>query len=508
MKSLLKYTFIGLLSVGLFASCSEDRLETQPTTQMSGATLMTTSTAAMVPLNGIYRTMYEAGYSVTGNTHQTFGNSAYVLMAEVMGEDYVQSSSGNGWFWYDAIYNVKARYTSSAWRSYDLWFEFYKWIANANYILAYEETMEGDDVDYVIGQAYAIRAYAYYMLSQCFARTYVGHENEPCAPLYTEPTVPTTTGQPRATVAQVYQQITADIDKAVSLLPQAKHHDDTAHIDYAVAQGIRARIYLTMGEWQKAKEAAKEAIAKSGKSIQPVSAFLGLNNASAGNVLWGATIITDQVGMYASLYAHTDYEADKYGGKSPKLISTWLYDRISDTDARKTAWWNANHSVVPYIQEKQKFSDIQTWMGDYVWMRIEEMYLIAAEAECRLGDEGAAKEDLMALMSKRDPNYTCNKTGTALGALTTDETGSLLEEIILQRRIELWGEAGRVWDIRRLKQGFRRTTDMGWPQSALLSNRPTTNPENYMWVLTIPQAEFDGNENMNADTDQNPAGDL
>lgn len=24
-------------------------------------------------------------------------------------------------------------------------------------------------------------------------------------------------------------------------------------------------------------------------------------------------------------------------------------------------------------------------MGDYVWMRVEEMYLIAAEAECRLG---------------------------------------------------------------------------------------------------------------------------
>jgi hypothetical protein len=263
-----------------------------------------------------------------------------------------------------------------------------------------------------------------------------------------------------------------------------------------------------MGEWQKAKEAAKEAIAKSGKSIQPVSAFLGLNNASAGNVLWGATIINDQVGMYGGLFAHTDYEADKYGGKSPKLISTWLYNRISDTDARKTAWWNANHPVVPYIQEKIKFADVQTWMGDYVWMRIEEMYLIAAEAECRLGDEAAAKEDLMALMSKRDPNYTCDKTGTALGALTTDETGSLLEEIILQRRIELWGEIGRVWDIRRLKQGFRRTTEMGWPANALLSNRPTTNPENYMWVLTIPQAEFDGNENMNADTDQNPAGDL
>ena len=29
----------------------------------------------------------------------------------------------------------------------------------------------------------------------------------------------------------------------------------------------------------------------------------------------------------------------------------------------------------------------------------------------------------------------------------------LLEEIIIQRRIELWGEFGRIYDIRRLKQG-------------------------------------------------------
>lgn len=45
------------------------------------------------------------------------------------------------------------------------------------------------------------------------------------------------------------------------------------------------------------------------------------------------------------------------------------------------------------------------------------------------------------------------KTGTALGKLTSDETGSLLEEIIIQRRIELWGEFGRIYDIRRLNKG-------------------------------------------------------
>ena len=115
----------------------------------------------------------------------------------------------------------------------------------------------------------------------------------------------------------------------------------------------------------------------------------------------------------------------------------------------------------------------------------------------------------MALMAKRNPKYSTTKTGTALGKVTNEETGSLLEEIILQRRIELWGEAGRIYDIRRLKQGFRRQNGDGWCNAdALMANRPTDNPESFMWVLTIPQAEFDGNENMNIDKDQNPTGDL
>ena len=75
------------------------------------------------------------------------------------------------------------------------------------------------------------------------------------------------------------------------------------------------------------------------------------------------------------------------------------------------------------------------------------------------------------------------------------------------RKSSTSGEYGRVFDIRRLKQGFRRTSAQGWPDAALLSNRPTDNPENYMWVLTIPQAEFDGNAALDASKDQNPTGD-
>lgn len=504
MKAFIKYTLVGLTGAIMFASCNSDQLETLPTTSISGSSITSTPDAALVSLNGIYRSMYTAGWSTTGNTHQCFGISAYNLMADVMGEDCIMSSSGSGWFWYDCLYNVKPRYSSGAWRSYDLWNAYYTWISNANYIIAAEETMNGtpSEVNYVIGQAYAIRAYSYFMMAQSFARTYKGHESEPCGPIYTEPTTPETEGKPRSTVKEVYDQIVSDINKAVELL-NGSTAKDKSHIGYDVALGIKARIALVMEDWNAAKEAAEKAIQVSGAEVDFVKNFTGLNTVKAKNVMWGATVILDQVGMYASFFSHMDADAGAYGESARKQINRELYAKMSESDSR-LAWWNVKDN---YQQEKFKFSDIKTWMGDYVWMRIEEMYITAAEAEARLGNESEAIKYLTEYMKYRDASYKCEKSGLALGITTDEWTGSLLEEIIIQRRIELWGEFGRVYDIRRLKQGFRRTSAMGWPDEALLANRPTDDPENYMWVLTIPQAEFDGNANMTLEKDQNPTGD-
>ena len=506
MKKLFKYMFVGTLACGMLASCAEEQLETAPTTSMSGTSLMANGNAALVPLNGIYRSMYTSGWSTGGNTHQCFGISAYNLMAEVMGDDLIMGAQGSGWFWFDCVYNVKGRYTSTGWRSYDLWNAYYTWISNANYILAAEETMEGtsEERGYALGQAYAIRAYSYYMLAQSFARTYKGHESEACCPIYKEPTTADTEGQPRSTVQEVYDLIVADMDKALEYL-EGTSRKHISHIGYDVALGLRARIALTMEDWATAKNMAKAAIAASGCEIIPVKDFVGTNDADADNVMWAADIIADQSGMYASFFSHMSTGVS-YGSSARKLINKELYAKMGVNDTR-LAWWDPTDSK-GYQQKKFEFSDLQTWMGDYIWMRVEEMYLTAAEAECRLGEEDNAKADLMALMSKRDPSYSCEHlTGTAMGKLTNEWTGSLLEEITIQRRIELWGEAGRVYDIRRYKQGFRRTEAQGWPAAALLAGRPTENPENWMWVLTIPQAEFDGNVNMDGAKDQNPTAD-
>lgn len=510
MKKLFKYMFVGTLACGMLASCAEDSLETAPTTSMSGTSLMANGNAALVPLNGIYRSMYTAGWSTGGNTHQCFGISAYNLMADVMGDDMIMGAQGSGWFWFDCVYNVKARYTTTSWRSYDLWNAYYTWISNANYILAAEETMEGTSQErgYALGQAYAIRAYSYYMLAQSFARTYKGHESEPCCPIYTEPTTADTEGQPRSTVQAVYDLIVSDMNKALEYL-EGTSRKHVSHIGYDVALGLQARIALTMEDWATAKSAAEAAIAASGCKILPVESFMGTNDADAANVMWAADIIADQSGMYASFFSHMSTGVS-YGSSARKQINKELYAKMGATDSR-LAWWDPTDSgngEGGYQQKKFEFSDLQTWMGDYIWMRVEEMYLTAAEAACRMGDEATAKQHLMALMSQRDKSYTCDHlSGTAMGKLTNDWTGSLLEEITIQRRIELWGEAGRIYDIRRYKQGFRRTAEQGWPAAAMLSGRPTDNPESWMWVLTIPQAEFDGNANMDGTKDQNPTGD-
>jgi len=136
--------------------------------------------------------------------------------------------------------------------------------------------------------------------------------------------------------------------------------------------------------------------------------------------------------------------------------------------------------------------------SDIPLMRVEEMYLILAEAQAMGGNPSTGAATLQKFVNDyRDPAYVC----------TASSATAVQDAVWQQRRIELWGEFGRIYDIRRLKQGFRRTADMGWPSSALIAGTDTEDPESYAWVLTIPQTEFDGNPNMDPSKDQNPIGD-
>lgn len=510
MKKILASALIAVLAVGL-SSCSKEALNTAPTDAITGENMFSSATNALQPLNGVYRMLYSTWSTGSSTSHQSFGVTSHYMKADAMGEDFILSAQGSGWFWYECLYDVKTAISATAWSPYDIWNYYYTIIANVNYIIDAKETMEGapQDVNYVIGQAYALRAFSYFMLAQFYCRNYVGHEDDPGVPIYTEPTYAGTPGAPRGTLTDTYNQIDADIDTAVNRLTNSYPQTHPSHIDMYVANGIKARICLVEERWQDAVDAAR--IAKQGGTLT-ADVTSGMHDVSQSDVLWGAQVIPDQSGIYASFFMHMVADGtDGYGNTCFKQINKFLYDKMGVNDIRRE-WWNPqdpNNKDGGYQQMKFQWKNKSTYEGDYFFMRTPEMYLIEAEALCMLNQEAEARQVLEEFMSYRDPNYSCSSlTGTAIPVVNgrDPETGSLREEIINQRRIELWGEYGRIFDIRRLHQGFQRTTDMGWTTPTLLTGLHTDDPESYDWVLTIPQAEFDGNKALNQNEDQNPMG--
>ena len=523
-----KYISSILVSALLLCGCS-DLMDFSPTSSGSGDAILSAASTATSSLNGIYRTMWTSGWSTTGNTHQAFGIPAQNLALEAMGDDFIMQARGNGWFWFDHTYTEKSHYTSKMWRAYDVWYSNYSWINNANNILDYESTMSGEDEDvaYVTGQAYAIRAFCYFNLANWFSRTpiltrayasgergsEVEHWDEKCVPIYTTGTTTATLGNARATVREVYDQILSDLEKAIERLEKGQGSilvsTDKTGLDLYATLLLKSRICLVTNDWQGAYDAARRVIDEGSYTIGTESDLMsGMNLLSLPNVIWGASIQNaEQSSTYASFYAHMDNENGAYAKSAHKLINKTLYNKMSEWDVRR-AWWDPDDADAPYISRKFSFSNVGTSLGDVIYMRVEEAYFNAAEAAVRLDDEDTARSLLEAVMAPRDPSYSASSlSGAALGATTNTYRGSLLEEIILQKRIELWGEYGRLVDVRRLGQGISRSTEDGFSTTCITSmnNKGVnlTSPNTWDWVQMIPKSEIDANPNINEE-DQNP----
>lgn len=497
----MKKIFFALMALATllsFSACNKEILNTNPTDSVSGDTIFTDTDGAMMALNGTVRFFWSWGKTTTGNYHQCFGPQSYNLMADLMGEDMVMAAQGSGWFWYDYLYDVKDAFNSTTWRPYDAWNYYYTLISNVNYIIDAAEKIEGDPtlIKYILGNAYGFRAYAYAYAGMLYARSYIGHEDRLCVPIYTEPTFAGTVGKARSTNREVFAQAMSDVNKAIELLGDSKQQH-VSHFDKYVANGLKARIALYMGDYQTAHDAAKIAVSKASYAYDSNFRY---NDASHASVLWGAEIIESQGTTNPQFLAHMDIAFGGYGARARKCLSAWLYEKMGADDKRAKDWWSyevlADGKTKGYQQYKFLFKDAKSPLtgADHIFMRAPEMQLIIAETACRLGNETEAKEALNALMKTRDAKYDCSKlTGTELGKLTTDMTGSLLEEILIQRRIELWGESGRVYDIKRLRQGFVRTQAMGHPIAGLLTSLHCDDPESFDWVMTIPAKEYNAN---------------
>jgi hypothetical protein len=115
-------------------------------------------------------------------------------------------------------------------------------------------------------------------------------------------------------------------------------------------------------------------------------------------------------------------------------------------------------------------------IGDVPVMRASEMYLIEAEAYAHMGNNVAAANALYQIAKKRNVLYTLsNSTGN-----------KLLNEILFQRRIELWGEGFRFYDLKRLNLPLDRSR-----HTFLTSYQKSVPAGDIQWQFVIPQSEID-----------------
>ena len=203
-----------------------------------------------------------------------------------------------------------------------------------------------------------------------------------------------------------------------------------------------------------------------------------------------------------------------YASKARQCISTGLYKLISGTDERKTAWFRGAipsdeektaSSYTSYCQIKFKMADYTTRTGDYLLMRAEEMILIKAEAECHQKEYDAARTTIKTLGNARDSKFeerlAARTDANTYNSDTNAPLETLMDEILFQRRVELWGEVGRIFDMQRLGLGYNRNYE-GSNHTEKVTTK-NTNAASPLFILPLPQSEIDGNENITS-ADQNP----
>jgi len=491
-----------LICFTILFSCSEDFFETEPTTEISEDLVFTNIGTVKLAINGIYDKLtmpYPFCDGVGG-----------FIMPEIMGNDVLVRSVANYFFWVNQ-YNYQL--TSYDFEVIFLYRDYYSIIDNANQIIKYTPELDGDkeEKDAIIGEALALRAYAYFKLVQYFGEyAYTYNPDARGVPLVTVPLNAESPGQPRASVSAVYEQIVKDLEDAVNMMVDGAYD---GHLTQRAAYGLLARVYLTMGDWTNASTYAK--LAYEGMTLMNQAEYLsGFNNPTSETIWTQRYQDNDNQGFYSvpSFY----YEASGYDaagnpinpvfGFNTLRVTENLINLYSDTDFRKQMFPLDQRLVdagdpFPYAQgQYQSGYWVTKWKsrttvgtGDFIWMRASEFYLIEAEAEANLNNLGAARDALFVIQSRADATVT----RASLDAYTTKE--DLLDEIYKERRRELCCEGFSFFDIKRLGLPLDRTTSTNhW------SPTQTIEANSNRFCLPLPQEEIDANDAL-TEADQNEA---
>lgn len=526
MKKFNKTLFILAVSALALSSCIDETFPegSTATSEQIGAS----ASALEASLNGIPSQMSKGYFVYDAQVHETDMSYPQFMIAqtEMLG-DMFPLGSNSGYDWYRNYNTFNGNVGETSYFSYLPWFTLYKMVKSTNDIIA---AVNIDDpnltpaIKGAAGVAYANRAFNYYLLTVFF---------EPVENIYTDVTkvkgltVPIvtekTTGDeaknnPRVSHDEMIKFILADLDKAESLM---KDYTPSSRLfpSLAVVYGIKAKVYLWDEKYDKAAEYARKAIDTFGGA--PVNAAQWEDEKSGFNTanqawMWYVNYSGESMENLANFTGWMSAEADwGYSSLTKPGIDRSLYDKIANTDFRKNTFVHPDKfSFHNYktSRDAQFITDAPAYLGlkfrckagdwetysiggavDVPVMRVEEMYLIEAEAVGMSAGIGAGLAKLNSFMqSYRQPDYN----------FTTGDLRAFQIEVLTQMRIEFWGEGNAFPSAKRIKPDIiQNYVGTNAPADIFKLNLKGIKPN---WNLVIPISEMDANAALAGLNNPNP----
>lgn len=404
------------------------------------------------------------------------------------------------------------------------WQYYYGFILTANKVLQAINIENCDDNQKgYYGTALAFRAMLYLDLARTYEflpndkvsgkNSYGNDVTNLTVPIITETTSESEArNNPRATREEMAKFILSDLDKAEGYITYSPFGGDQTFPQLDCVYGLKARLYMWIEDYANAAKYARMAIdeaANDGIDLMTQEECLntktGFNDISKW--MWGTQLTSEDRAVTTGIVNWTSWMTNEqtfgYAGVGAYcLVDSMLYTKISDTDFRKLEFVGPDGpvdgqefcSTAAYSQYgikdfsqlvdaffSLKFRPNQGEADDYKTacataipiMRVEEMYLIEAEATAHV-DPVKGKTLLVDFMKTRDPQYSF------AGSSKED----IVDECFLQKRIELFGEGQIFFDYKRLNKPVDRTYEhSNWPTTAQL--KTTTRPAWMNWPISI-----------------------
>ena len=346
------------------------------------------------------------------------------------------------------------------------------------------------------GQAYFLRAYGYFFLANTYAQAY--NEAKPtdlCVPINLGAT-PSLKRFGRATIKEVWDLISSDIEQSVALLSTDKVKRPVFEVSYKAALLLATRIALYREDFDKAIVYGEKFLEIS-PDLYDISAITASQNEDVSETddyflskAKNREILLNFDNQPTSLDSYFYGRAGLFTATFSVSVNApdALIDRYTIADKRLKYCFvpptgipgspNASITWVPKkINNYNRFGDI--------FMRSSEVYLTLVEAYARKNnpDHARAIDLLNKLRVHRIEGYT------DLSAADFPDQQALIRFIWEERRRELcFEELHRWWDLRRTGQPALEHKYFG--------NTYRLNVKDPAYVLNFPKKELEFNPNL------------